>query len=48
MAYFLMENFFVHPKFHPQIVMFILEIMLPLVEVEVVSAALVNILEPHH
>ena len=40
---FLKENFTVRPKFHPLVVMFILEKMVPRVELEGVSAACANV-----
>ena len=40
---FVKENFTGHPKFHSQMVMFILETMVPWVELEIVSAACVNV-----
>ena len=40
---FVKENFTGHPKFHPQMVIFILETMVPRVELEGVSAACENI-----
>ena len=40
---FFKEKFTVHPKFHPQMVMFILEAMVPRVDLEGVSAACANV-----
>ena len=37
------ENFTVHPKLYPQMVMFILEKMVPRLELEGVSAACANV-----
>ena len=39
---FVKENYTGHPKFHPQMVMFILETMVPWVELEGVYAACAN------
>ena len=39
----LKENFAGHPKFHPQMFMFVLEAMVPRVELEGVSVACVNV-----
>ena len=43
MLEFVKENFTGHPKFHPQIVMFISETMVPQVELEGFSAACANV-----
>ena len=43
MEEFAKENFTGHPKFHPQMVMLILEKMVPKVELEGVSAACANV-----
>ena len=43
MLYFAKEIFTGHPKFHPQMVMFILDTMVPRVELEGVSAACSNV-----
>ena len=43
MLEFAKENFTGHPKLHPQMVMFILETMVPRVELEGVSAACANV-----
>ena len=43
MLYFVKENFTGNPIFHPQMVMFILEKMVPRVELEGVSEACVNV-----
>ena len=43
MADFLKKNFTERPKFHPQMVMFILETMVPRVDPEGVSAACANV-----
>ena len=43
MADFVKENFTGHPKFHPQMVMFILETMVPWVEPEGVTSDCANI-----
>ena len=44
MAEFYKENFTGYPKFHPHVVMFILETIVPRVELEGVSAACANII----
>ena len=44
MEEFVKENFTGHPKFHPQMVMFILETMVPLVELECVYLACANVI----
>ena len=43
MLEFVKKNFTGHPKFHPQMVIFILETMVPQVELEGVSAACANV-----
>ena len=43
MLEFVKENFTGHPKFHTHMVMFILEIMVPRVELEGVSATCANV-----
>ena len=43
MLEFVKENFTVHPKLHPQMVMFILDTMIPRVELEGISAACANV-----
>ena len=43
MAEFVKENFTGHPKFHPQMVIFILETMVPRVDLEVVSTDCDNV-----
>ena len=43
MLEFLKEKFTGHPKFHPQMVMFILETMVPRVDLEGVSTAFENV-----
>ena len=43
MLEFVRENFTGHPKFYPQMVMFILDTMVPRVELEGVSAACANV-----
>ena len=47
MAYFFKDNFTGHPKFHPQMVMFILDTMVPWVELEGVYAACANVSALH-
>ena len=47
MLEFVKENFTVHPKFHPQMFMFVLDIMVPRVELEGVSAACANVSTLH-
>ena len=47
MLEFVKENFTGHPKLNPQMVMFILEAMVPRVEVEGVSAACANVSTLH-
>ena len=42
MAEFVKENFTGHPKFHPYMVMFVLDKMVPRVDLEGVSAACTN------
>ena len=42
MVDFVKENFTGHPKFHPQMVMFILEKMVPRVKLEGIYAACAN------
>ena len=42
MEEFVKENFAGHPKFHPQMIMFILETMVPWLELEGVSTACTN------
>ena len=44
MAGFFKENFTGNPKFRPRVVMFVLEMMLPQVELEGVSAACDNVI----
>ena len=43
MAEFVKDNFTVNPKFHPQMIMFILEMMVPWVDLECVSVAYANV-----
>ena len=43
MLEFVRENFTGHPKFYPQMVMFILDTMVPRVELEGVSSACENV-----
>ena len=43
MVDFVKENFTGHPKFHPQMVMFILEKMVPRVKMEGIYAACANV-----
>ena len=43
MSEFVKENFTVHPKFHPRMVVCFLETMVPRVELEDVSAACANV-----
>ena len=47
MAEFVKKNFTGHPKFHPQMVMFILDTMVPRLELERVSAACSNVSALH-